>query len=57
MKPCENCQEFDCYGCKYKLNNCDNCTYYHWYYDYCDKWKCEVDERSIYSCFERKNKI
>ncbi len=31
--------------------NCDKCKYYHWYYDWCDKWKCEVDGRSVYNCF------
>ena len=30
------------------MNNqcCDNCTYYQWYYDWCEKWHCEVDFRS-----------
>ena len=32
--------------------SCDDCKYYHWYYDWCDKWKCEVDARSTYNCFE-----
>ena len=32
--------------------NCDYCKHYNWYYDYCDKWKCEIDARSIYGCFE-----
>lgn len=32
--------------------NCDKCKHYHWYYDWCDKWKCEVDARSVHSCFE-----
>ena len=36
------------------IKNCDNCCYYHWYYDYCDKWKCEVDSREIHSCFEER---
>lgn len=26
---------------------CDNCAYYSWYYDYCNKWDCEVDDRSV----------
>lgn len=40
----------------YQLMKCDNCTHYHWYWDYCDKWKCKVDARAIYDCFEpRKN--
>lgn len=32
--------------------NCDKCKYYSWYYDYCEKWKCEIDSRSVYDCFE-----
>lgn len=32
--------------------SCDKCKHYHWYYDWCDKWKCEVDVRSAYSCFK-----
>ena len=35
--------------------NCDYCKHYNWYYDYCDKWKCEIDARSIYDCFEQNN--
>jgi len=35
---------------------CDNCCNYHWYYDYCDKWKCVVDDRSVCNEFaERKD--
>ena len=26
---------------------CDTCTYYRWYYDYCEKYNCEVDGRSM----------
>ena len=33
-------------------NCCDNCTHYNWYYDYCDKYNCEVDAREVHSCFE-----
>lgn len=36
--------------------NCDRCRYYHWYYDYCDKWKCKVDSKAIYNCFEPRSK-
>lgn len=36
--------------------NCDNCKHYHWYYDYCDKWKCEVDAREVHNCFEKFEK-
>lgn len=32
--------------------NCDNCKCYKWYYDHCDKWNCEVDEREVHNCFE-----
>lgn len=35
-------------------NKCDNCIHYHWYYDYCDKWNCEVDERETCNCFEQQ---
>ena len=31
---------------------CDNCKHYHWYYDRCDKWDCEVDAREVHDCFE-----
>ena len=37
-----------------KIMNCDNCKYYNWYYDYCDKWKCVVDEREVHSCYEHR---
>ena len=33
---------------------CDNCEHYEWYYDYCQKWKCEVDARASYGCFKSK---
>lgn len=34
---------------------CDNCMHYHWYYDYCDRFECEVDAREVHDCFtERK---
>ena len=26
---------------------CDNCVNYQWYYDWCEKWKCEKDGRSV----------
>lgn len=26
---------------------CDNCERYRWYYNYCKKWKCEVDDRGV----------
>ena len=35
---------------------CDNCCNYHWYYDYCDKWRCKVDDRSICTYFIDKEK-
>ena len=31
---------------------CDNCLHYCWYYDYCEKWQCEVDDRSVCSEYE-----
>lgn len=37
---------------------CDNCLHYHWYYDYCDKYDCEVDAREVHDCFaERRNEV
>ena len=35
---------------KEKAMNCDKCIHYHWYYDYCDKWKCKVDAREVHNC-------
>jgi len=37
---------------KINVNNCDSCIHYCWYYDYCDKWECKVDEREIHECYE-----
>lgn len=31
---------------------CDECKYYNWYTDLCEKWKCTVDEREVHNCFE-----
>ena len=36
--------------------NCDACQHYCWYYDWCDKWKCEVDARAVYKCFAERNR-
>ena len=33
----------------------DDCKYYHWYYDWCDRWQCEVDAREVYNSFESYN--
>ena len=33
---------------------CDNCLHYHWYYDYCDKYNCEVDAREVHDCFAER---
>lgn len=35
-----------------RVMNCDNCKWYRWYYDRCEKWKCEMDAREIHNCFE-----
>lgn len=32
--------------------NCDSCSHYSWYYDYCNKWKCEMDFRSVCNSYE-----
>lgn len=34
--------------------NCDNCRFYRWYYDRCEKWNCEVDAREVHNCFEQR---
>lgn len=40
------------------MMNCDNCRYYEWYYDYCSKWKCQVDSREVHDCFKpRENNM
>lgn len=36
--------------------NCDNCKHYNWYYDWCYKFKIEVDAREIHDCFENEEK-
>ena len=35
---------------------CDTCKYYEWYYDKCNKYDCEVDDRQICSMYESRNK-
>ena len=35
---------------------CDNCERYRWYYDYCKKWKCEVDDRGVCSSWTERVK-
>lgn len=35
---------------------CDKCQWYQWYYDFCEKWKCEIDARSCQDCFEERIK-
>ena len=35
---------------------CDNCKYYDWYYDKCDKYNCEVDRRSVCNGYESMTK-
>lgn len=37
-----------------QMRCCDNCKYYGWYYDFCDKWKCEVDAQSCCSEHSRR---
>ena len=31
---------------------CDTCKHYHWYYDKCAKYDCEVDARSVCAGYE-----
>lgn len=33
-----------------KSVNCDECKYYKWYYDRCERWDCEVDPREVHNC-------
>lgn len=35
---------------------CDNCKYYEWYWDKCNKWDYECDAREVHPCFEPKEK-
>lgn len=37
--------------------NCDECKHYNWYYDRCEKWKCEVDSREVHNCFEKQETL
>ena len=34
---------------------CDTCQHYIWYWDWCKKWKCEVDYRSVCDFWLNKN--
>lgn len=34
------------------MKSCDDCKYYNWYYDWCNKWKIEQDSRNTEDCFE-----
>jgi len=36
---------------------CDNCTYYNWYYDRCNKYDCETNARSVCASFTEKQKL
>lgn len=35
------------------MNYCDECKFYKWYYDYCEKWQCKIDPREVHNCFEK----
>ena len=37
------------------MKSCDTCKHYHWYYDWCDKWKSEMDNRSVCYSYERRD--
>ena len=43
-------------GEKQSKKCCDTCKHYHWYYDKCDKYDCEVDARSICAEYEPYHK-
>lgn len=32
--------------------DCDNCKHYDWYYNYCEKLRCEIDTKDVHNCFE-----
>lgn len=36
---------------------CDTCKYYEWYFDKCQKYNCEVDNRSVCSLHEERKAI
>ena len=36
---------------------CDNCNYYNWYYNRCNKYDCETDERSVCASFAENEKL
>ena len=36
---------------------CDNCDWYKWYIDWCTKWKCEKDFRSICDFWKNDDKL
>ena len=35
---------------------CDNCIYYQWYRDFCEKYQCEMDARNMCSEFEGRQR-
>ena len=34
---------------------CDTCKYYSWYYDFCEKWECEMDARSKCDSYKKRS--
>lgn len=36
--------------------NCDNCTHYEWYWDWCEKFEIKVDGREVHDCFEKRER-
>ena len=37
-----------------KIKRCDNCKWYGWYWDKCERWQCEVNRNSRCSYWEGK---
>ena len=35
---------------------CDSCGHYRWYYDRCEEWNCEVDDRSLCGSWTERKK-
>lgn len=33
---------------------CDDCKHFRWYYEHCDKWDCQIDDRSVHNCWEMR---
>ena len=34
---------------------CDNCLWYKWYWDWCERWKSQKDARSVCGEWKKQN--